>query len=120
MTLRGRDQDYADPQRAVVLKRVDLGGVCDYLSVDLVNSYRGFDRYRRRMLFVRPHYFLILDDVQANETGLEWNYQSGVPISDINLASGLIRFQGARAAMLMAVGSRHPLKSTVGERAMPS
>uniref|UniRef100_UPI00404A3152 heparinase II/III domain-containing protein n=1 Tax=Cephaloticoccus sp. TaxID=1985742 RepID=UPI00404A3152 len=117
VTLRGRDQDYADPQRAVVLKRVDLGGVCDYLSVDLVNSYRGFDRYRRRMLFVRPHYFLILDDVQANETGLEWNYQSGVPISDINLASGLIRFQGARAAMLMAVGSRHPLKSTVGAHA---
>jgi len=117
VTLRGRNQDYADPQRAVVLDRVELGGACDYLSADLRNSYRGFDRYRRRVLFVRPHYFLILDEVQAGETGLEWNYHSGVPISEINLESGLIRFQGSKAGMVMAVGSRQPLQATVGSHA---
>lgn len=114
VTLRGRNQDYVDSSRAVVLDHVELGGACDSISADLRNSYRGFERYNRRVLFIRPHYFLILDEVQANEKGLEWNYHSCAPISEIDLESGLIQFQGARAGMTMAVASQHPLQAAVG------
>src|ERR1019366_1127411 len=67
VTLKGRNQDYRDPQHAVVLDQVAFGPQCDYISADLRNSYKAFTRYRRRVLFVRPHYFVILDDVAADE-----------------------------------------------------
>ena len=117
VTLQGRNQDYRDLKRAVILDRVDLGGPCDYISADLGNSYKYFSRCRRRVLFVRPHYFLILDDVQAEEPGLEWNYHSCAPITAIDLASGLIRLQGDKAAMLLAIGSDRPLRAATGHYA---
>ena len=104
VTFKGRDQDYRDPKHAVVLERVAFGGACDYLSADLRNSYQAFAQYRRRVLFVRPHYFLILDDVQADEPGLEWNYHSCAPFEKIDLASGVIRLRGGQAGMLLAIG----------------
>jgi hypothetical protein len=114
VTLQGRNQDYRDPPHAVVLDRVQLGGACDYLSADLGNSYQTFAKYRRRVLFVRPHYFLILDDVQADETGLEWNYHSCAPIKNIDLAAGLIRLEGEKAGMILAIGSLSPLTAATG------
>ncbi len=117
VTLQGRNQDYRDPKRAVILDRVTLDGPCDYLSADLSNSYKYFTRYRRRVLFVRPHYFLVLDDVQAAEPGLEWNYHSCAPITAIDLASGLIRLQGEKAAMLLAIGSDRALVAATGHYA---
>jgi hypothetical protein len=115
VTLKGRDQDYKDPQHAVVLDRVEFGqGPCDYLSVDLGNSYKSFAKYQRQVLFVRPHYFLVLDDVQAEEPGLEWNYHSCTPITAIDLASGLIRLQGEKAAMLLAIGCSRKLTAATG------
>jgi hypothetical protein len=117
VTLQGRNQEYRDPKRAVVLDRVTLDGPCDYISADLGNSYKSFSRCRRRVLFVRPHYFLILDEVQAEEPGLEWNYHSCAPITAIDLASGLIRLQGEKAAMLLAIGSDRALQAATGHYA---
>ena len=114
VTLRGRNQDYRDPQRAVVLDQVAFGPRCDYLSADLRNSYRAFSKYRRRVLFVRPHYFVILDQVQAEEPGLEWNYHSCAPIKEIDLPRGRIRLQGEKAAMIMAIGSLTALSAATG------
>ncbi|MEI7552184.1 MAG: heparinase II/III family protein [Verrucomicrobiota bacterium] len=117
VTLRGRDQDYRDPKQAVVLDRVAFGEACDYLSADLRNSYRACAQYRRQILFVRPHYFLVVDDVQADEPGLEWNYHSCAPIAQIDLPAGLIRLQGAKAAMILAIGSDRPLAAATGQYA---
>ncbi len=114
VTLNGADQDYKDPVHAVVLDRVDFGEACDYLTADLGNSYQALRKYRRRMLFVRPHYFLILDDVAADEPGLEWNYHSVPPIASIDLAAGLVRLEGEKAGMLMALGCLRPLKAVTG------
>ena len=115
VSLRGADQDYKDPEHSVVLEQVKFGEQCDYIAADLGNSYKAFSKYKRRMLFVRPHYFLILDDVQANDTGLEWNYHSCAPIKDIDLKSGLVRLQGEKAGMLLAVGSGRALKAVTGQ-----
>ncbi len=117
ITLKGRNQDYRDPQHAVVLDRVTFGETCDYISADLGNSYQTFAKYRRRVLFVRPHYFLILDEVQAAEPGLEWNYHSCAPIKDIDLTTGLIRLQGEKAGMLLAIGSLRALSAATGHYA---
>jgi hypothetical protein len=115
ITLRGRNQEYRDATHAVVMNRVKLGETCDYISADLRNSYQAFEKYDRRVLFVRPHYFLVLDEVQANETGLEWNYHSCAPIHDIDLKSGLIRLQGEQAGMVLAIGSLRPLTAATGK-----
>ncbi len=117
VTLRGRDQDYRDPKHAVVLERSTFGETCDYLSADLRNSYQHLTRYRRRILFVRPYYFLVLDDVQADESGLEWNYHSCTPIPQIDLPNGLIQLQGAQAAMTLALGCLQPLAAATGQYA---
>ncbi|MBP6506981.1 MAG: heparinase II/III family protein [Opitutaceae bacterium] len=117
VTLKSRNQDYRDPQHAVVLDRVACGGACDYVSADLRNSYKAFTKYRRRLLFVRPHYFLVLDDVAATEPGLEWNYHSCAPIERIDAGAGFIRLRGEKAGMTMAVGSLRPLVAAEGRYA---
>lgn len=114
VTHNGANQDYRDPQRAVVLDRCDFGATLDYLSADLRNSYKSFAKYRRRIVFVRPHYFLVLDDVQADGAGLEWNYHSCAPITQVDLAAGLIRLRGESAAMHLAIGCLQPLRAATG------
>lgn len=111
VTLRGRNQDYRDAARAVVIERLETGGACDYLVAQLANSYQSFLHYRRCVLFVRPNYFLVLDEVQANETGLEWNFHSGVPLRSLDLPTGLIQFANARAGLILAVSSDQPVQS---------
>jgi Heparinase II/III-like protein len=114
VTLGGRNQDYRDPKNAVVLDRVSFGPRCDLICADLRNSYKAFSRYSRRIVFVRPHYFVVVDEVLADEPGLEWNYHSLVPFTQIDMASGLVRLQGSKAAMTLAVGSPSPLKAVTG------
>lgn len=114
VTLRGADQQYRDAQRAVVLERTCFGPECDGIVADLGNSYRMLTRYKRRLLFVRPHYFVVIDDVAANETGLEWNYHACVPITGVDLPAGTVHFTGAKAAMTLAVGSDRALRATTG------
>jgi hypothetical protein len=115
ITHRGRNQDYRDPKRAVVLDEVRLGEHCDYLDADLLNSYRHLRACRRRVLFVRPHYFVILDEAVADEPGLEWNFHSGVPLTHLDLASGLIRFTGEKAALTLAIASPTPLAAATSD-----
>lgn len=112
VTLSGRNQDYRDAAHSVIIERLETGGACDYLEADLSNAYKALSRYRRRVLFVRPFYFLIVDDVQADETGLEWNFHSGVPIATIDLAAGLIQFEGEKAGLILAVASDRSVNAT--------
>lgn len=115
VTHRGRNQDYRDPARAVVLDEVRFGEHCDYLDADLLNSYRQLRACRRRVLFVRPNYFVILDEAVADEPGLEWNFHSGVPLTHLDLTSGLIRFTGEKAALTLAVASATPLAAATSD-----
>ena len=117
VTHRGREQAYRDAAHAVVLNELSCGGPCDFLDADLRNSYRSLSRYRRRIVFVRPHYFLVLDDVVADEPGLEWNFHSGVPIRSLDLAAGLVRFEGESAGLVLALGCLEPLTAATGEYA---
>ncbi len=117
VTLRGADQEYRDPAHAVVLERVEFGPACDHVLADLRNSYRKFSRYRRRIVFVRPHYFVVIDDVVADEPGLEWNFHAGVPLAEVALERGLVRFHGERAGLVVAVGSPTPLAAGTGQYA---
>jgi hypothetical protein len=112
VTIGGRDQDYKDADKAVVLEKTVFEKEYDYIQADLSNSYKSLSKYRRRILFVRPYYFLILDDILSTEPGLEWNYHSGVPYEHIDLPSGLINLKGQNAAMTMAVASNCPLKAS--------
>ena len=100
-----------------MLNELSCGGPCDFLDADLRNSYRSLSRYRRRIVFVRPHYFLVLDDVVADEPGLEWNFHSGVPIRSLDLAAGLVRFEGESAGLVLALGCLEPLTAATGEYA---
>ncbi|MFM1851234.1 MAG: hypothetical protein RIS54_918 [Verrucomicrobiota bacterium] len=114
VTWQGCNQEYRDAARAVVLHQVQFGDTVDLIAADLGNSYRTFKRYRRHFLFVRPHYFLVLDDLDAGQPGWEWNFHSGVPIVDLQLESGLIRWESAKAGMLMALGSPDRLQAATG------
>ncbi len=115
ITHHGRNQDYRDAKHAVVLDEVRFGPDCDYLSADLSNSYRHLRACRRRVLFVRPHYFVILDEAVADEPGLEWNFHSAVPLTHLDLASGLISFTGQKAALTLAIAAATPLQAATSD-----
>ncbi len=117
VTLKGQNQDYRDAEHAVVLSQVEFGERADYIDADLRNSYKAFTKYRRQIVFVRPNYFVILDEVQSAESGLEWNYHSCAPITGIDLATGLIRLQGAKASMILAIASAQALQASTGNYA---
>jgi hypothetical protein len=114
VTVNGQNQSYKDPDKAVILERVSFGEQFDYIAADLGNSYRELNRCRRYVLFVRPDYFLVLDEIDSSVPGLEWNYHSCVPIEAINLSSGLIKLEGEQASMILAIGSDQPLEAATG------
>lgn len=76
VTVNGKDQSYKDADKAVVIQSLVEAETYDFLHVDLSNAYKELARYDRRILFVRPDYWLILDDVVSLEGGLEWNFHS--------------------------------------------
>ncbi|GGD49531.1 heparinase II/III domain-containing protein [Paenibacillus nasutitermitis] len=76
VTVNGKDQSYKDPSQAVGIKALREEQDYDYLHADLTHSYQELSVYNRRILFVRPDYWLLYDEVDAIEPGLEWNLHS--------------------------------------------
>lgn len=114
VTANGKDQEYKDPRKAVVLRNVRFERQYDYLEAELANSYKQLRRYLRRVLFVRPDYLLVADEVLAEEPGLEWNFHSEAPITGIDLASGRIALEGEKAGMDIGIGCVDALVPSVG------
>jgi hypothetical protein len=72
VTIRGRDQSFKDLKRAVVIEALEDTERFSYLRADVSGSYKELDVFTRRLLFVRPDYVVVLDDVASQEDGLEW------------------------------------------------
>jgi hypothetical protein len=87
VTVKNRDQDYPDLRRAVVLEKLESNAAYSYLRADVSGSYRELDVFKRRLLFVRPDYFLVLDDIRSRESGVQWHLHS----------SGTLTLHGMRA-----------------------
>ncbi|RXZ79900.1 hypothetical protein EBB07_21170 [Paenibacillaceae bacterium] len=86
ITVNGKDQSYRDASEAVVIRALVEHMDYDFLHVDLTNSYQELAAYQRRIVFVRPDYWLVLDEVEAMEPGLEWNLHSKGVFSSLELA----------------------------------
>jgi hypothetical protein len=76
VTVNRKDQSYKDASKSVVIKKLIEAEDYDFLHAELTNSYQELEAYQRRILFVRPDYWLILDEVESLEPGLEWNLHS--------------------------------------------
>jgi hypothetical protein len=78
ITIDGRDQTYKDTKRAVIIKEFTYNNELgyDYINADLSNSYKELKAYNRKILFIRPYYFLLIDEVESLEDGIEWNFHS--------------------------------------------
>ena len=77
-TVAGRDQSYKDAERAVIIKEFSYNEEqgYDYIAADLSNAYKELKVYNRRILFIRPYYFLLVDEIESFEDGIEWNFHS--------------------------------------------
>ncbi|WP_167859526.1 heparinase II/III domain-containing protein [Paenibacillus cymbidii] len=122
-TIGKRNQSYRDPARAVVIRRRSGDARHDYLSADLSGAYREMKRYDRKLLFVRPDYFLVMDEIVALEDGIVWNFHSRATFVDRSADSGNLPpsptgrlvLDAPEAGMVMAYGSNCALSVSFGD-----
>ena len=76
VTVQNRDQSFKDLRRAVVMEALESNAAYSYLRADVAASYQELDVFKRHILFVRPDYFLVLDDIRSRESGVQWHLHS--------------------------------------------
>ncbi|MNI22152.1 Heparinase II/III-like protein [compost metagenome] len=76
ITINGKNQSYQDAEQAVIIRSLQEESLYSVLRADLSMSYKELSVYNRLILFVRPDYLLVLDEVDSLEPGLEWNLHS--------------------------------------------
>jgi hypothetical protein len=73
----------------------------DAVSSDLVSVYRGrLSRYTRRVVFVKPHYFVVFDDLAANGEPATFDWL--LHLADrarLSTSSGLAVYRGDKASL---------------------
>ena len=111
-TIKGRNQSYKDKNKAVITKLVINNSDYTYISADISHSYSEFVRYDRRILFVRPDYFLIYDDIISDEEGIEWNLHS---IGNFSINTGGFVINSEKAGMLTSVYSNGSLSFKISD-----
>ncbi|WP_135553481.1 heparinase II/III domain-containing protein [Paenibacillus cymbidii] len=113
LTIGGRNQAYKDAARAAIVEKLHDEPRYAYICADLANSYRELTSYKRRIVFVKPYYVLVLDDIAAAEAeSMEWNFHSiGKLRADGTRASA----HAAKAGLELAFASSCPLAFTTTE-----
>jgi len=88
----------------------------DAVGSDLVSVYRDrLHRYTRRVVFVKPHYFVVFDDLAANGAPATFDWLLHLPDrSRVTTAPGLALYSAANAAL--AVRTLAPAAATVTVR----
>lgn len=93
----------------------------DYLKADATRRYNhigGIEEYRRHILFVRPNYFLVLDNLQANAAhayDFVSHFQSSVAVE-----GGWVKGSGANGQVLgIAMVAPASVKATTGNDGRP-
>jgi Heparinase II/III-like protein len=91
----------------------------DAVSGDLTPVYQGrLDRYTRRIVFVKPHYFVIFDDLAASGEPAKFDWLLHLPDrSRITASPDLAVYRGDKAAL--AVKSLAPATVTVRDGRLP-
>ncbi|WP_135555118.1 heparinase II/III domain-containing protein [Paenibacillus cymbidii] len=107
-TIRGANQSYRDAEHAVVLRECEDGEDVQYLLADLANSYKELERYDRTLLFVRPHYVVVLDELAAAGGGMEWNFHSRGAFRAAG--PGCFVAEGAKAGLALRYACDVPLR----------
>ena len=110
VTIQNRDQSYKDLRRAVVIEALESNQDYSFLRADISASYQELDVFKRRILFVRPDYFLVLDDIRSRESGVQWHLHTAGTLADtLAVNGGRILVDTPRAGMLVQVMGSHPL-----------
>jgi Heparinase II/III-like protein/Domain of unknown function (DUF4962) len=88
----------------------------DAVSSDLVSVYRErLSRYTRRIIFVKPHYFVVFDDLEVNGEAAKFDWLLHLPDrSRLTIAPGLALYKADKAAL--AVRTLEPAAAAVGVR----
>ncbi len=111
VTIRGRDQSFKDLKRAVVIEALEDTERYSYLRADVSGSYKELDVITRRLLFVRPDYVVVLDDVASREDGLEWRLHFAGPLTMDGLTA---RVDAPGAGLVARWAASCPLETRAG------
>jgi hypothetical protein len=73
----------------------------DAVGSDLSPVYRGrLDRYTRRIIYVKPHYFVVYDDLAAKGTPARFDWLLHLPDrARIETSKGLVTYTGQKAGL---------------------
>jgi len=88
----------------------------DAVGSDLAAVYRGrLKHYRRRIVFVKPHYFVVYDTLQANESPARFSWLLHLPDRQrIQTSPGITVYTGQKAAL--AVRNLEPADAKLSVR----
>ena len=111
VTIHEHDQSFKDLQHAVVIETLQDTEHYSYLRADVSGSYKELDKFKRHLLFVRPDYLLLFDDIQSQMDGLQWHLHTD---GDLSLNGESAVTDAPRAAMLMRFAASCPLASKIG------
>jgi hypothetical protein len=106
ITVQNRDQSYKDLRRAVVIEALESNDAYSFLRADVAGSYHELDIFKRRILFVRPDYFLVLDDIRSRESGIQWHLHTA---GTLTVEGSRIMVDAPRAGMWVQVAGSCPL-----------
>jgi len=76
VTLSGRNQSYRDAARAAQVLSCTTDAGLTRIQLDLTDSYQEFTHYLRTLVFRPGAYLLVIDEVESQESGLEWRLHS--------------------------------------------
>ncbi len=111
VTIHERNQSYKDLEHAVVIEVLQNTDQYSYLRADVSGSYQELEVFKRHLLFVRPDYTVLLDDILSTESGLQWHLHSAGTFS---MDGDNITVDAPKAGMIMRVAASCPLSSKIG------
>ncbi len=82
-----------------------------YIRADVSNAYRELSLFKRQLLFVRPYYVLVLDEIESLEPGLEWNFHTA---GELSVNGDFLHIDAPRAGMIVCLASPQPLSAAAG------
>jgi hypothetical protein len=111
VTIRERNQSCKDLRHAVVIEACEDTDLYNYLRADVSGAYQELEVFKRHLLFARPDYIVLLDELVSREDGLQWHLHAA---GDLTVDGALVTIDAPRAGMRMRFAASAPLQATTG------
>jgi hypothetical protein len=93
----------------------------DSLTSELASVYQGrLERFTRRIVFIKPHYFVVCDDLKARDAPARFDWLLHFPnLPAVEVTDGLTLYRGKQATLVVRAFAPNPVKTEVHAGRVP-